>query len=56
MKIYYTKVNLHIENIVNAEADTLDKFCYMDKAEKFSCKNEFFAFLKKCKFQGIELT
>ncbi|KJV72886.1 hypothetical protein OTSTA716_1410 [Orientia tsutsugamushi str. TA716] len=34
-----------MENIVNVEADTLDKFCYKDKAEKLSCKKEYTSFL-----------
>ncbi|WP_371218492.1 hypothetical protein [Orientia tsutsugamushi] len=36
-----------MENIVNAEADTPDKFCYRDKAEKLSCKKEYAAFFLK---------
>ncbi|KJV79726.1 Uncharacterised protein [Orientia tsutsugamushi] len=31
-------MNLRIENILNAEADTPDKFCYMDKDKKLGCK------------------
>ncbi|KJV70449.1 hypothetical protein OTSUT76_1651 [Orientia tsutsugamushi str. UT76] len=42
--IGYTKVNLRMENILNAEADTQDKGCYIDKAERLSCKNGFLAF------------
>ncbi|SPR06109.1 Uncharacterised protein [Orientia tsutsugamushi] len=35
------------KNIVNAEADTLDKLCYIDKAEKLSCmKRNMQPFLK----------
>ncbi|SPR05620.1 Uncharacterised protein [Orientia tsutsugamushi] len=39
-------VNLRIENVVNAEADTPDKFCYIDKAEKLSCKKGVLALFK----------
>lgn len=35
-----------MENIVNVKADTPDKFCYRDKAEKLRCKKEYAAFFK----------
>ncbi|WP_269459335.1 hypothetical protein [Orientia tsutsugamushi] len=35
-----------MKNIVNAEADTTDKFCYRNKAKKLSCKKEYAAFFK----------
>ncbi|KJW05161.1 hypothetical protein OTUT144_0910 [Orientia tsutsugamushi str. UT144] len=28
-------MNLRMKNIINAEADTPDKFCYMNKAENW---------------------
>ncbi|KJV51829.1 Uncharacterised protein [Orientia tsutsugamushi] len=49
--IGYTKVNLRMENILNAEADTQDKGCYSDKAERL--KISYLLLPKVCASEGV---
>lgn len=41
------KVNLSMKNIVKAKADTQDKGCYSDKAEKLAVRRNTRPYLKK---------